>query len=114
MKTKLAIFITIFILNGCATVTEGSSQDITFNNLPESGCQVGESFVTPHWKTVTVKKSKNTIEVICKDKTKIIESKVSNKALLGAALLDFGIVDTITGAMWFYPNEVNVGEVSDE
>lgn len=114
MKTKLVIILsTLLALQGCATVTEGTKQNITFKNLPESGCQVQEAFVTPNWNTIPVQKSKDDLVIACKDFEKVIPSKVSKNGLVGAALLDFGIVDSITGAMWLYPSEVNL-EASGE
>lgn len=107
-NTTLAVLISsVLLVQGCASLTEGTTQQVAINNLPESGCQVGEAYVTPYWNKIYVDKANEGLTVVCKDETKVIESEVSSKALLGALLLDFGIVDTLTGAMWKYPQEVD-------
>ena len=104
------------VLFGCASITEGTSQTLTFNIEPEDArCVVtregdGElGVVTRVENTLTVKKGKKDLVLSCtadkyKPLTVNIASSASGKAMTGAVLLDFGLTDMATGAYWKYPD----------
>lgn len=111
MKKIFSILALTIALQGCASLTEGTTQIVSLHNLPESGCTVQNVYVNPHWNKVQVKKSKEDLVVQCKGETKYVESSVSSAGLTSILFVDFGIVDSLTGAMWKYPNEVDFNEL---
>lgn len=111
----------IGLLSGCATVTTGSSQPVTINTTPEGakctlsreGAMIAAISSTPG--TVTIDKSKNTIQLACEKPGHQVtnESLVSNfqGATLGNILIGGVIglaIDAGSGAMNKYPNLVEV------
>ena len=107
------------ILIGCASVTKGTSQNISFDISPVSANCVlqleGKSAlgtVSGGDDSITVKKNRENILAICSSpgfetSTYVIKSSADRTALMGTAI-DFGITDMITGAMWLYPERVQV------
>ncbi len=111
---------TLFLMSGCASITQGTSQTIAFNlEPPETRCdlsrdgegQIGSISVKNN--TLSTGKDKDDIIAKCNapgHKQKIVRVKSSTQAagVVGGIFLDLGITDMITGAMWKYPDDVTV------
>jgi hypothetical protein len=121
MNYKIMVAATaIFALQGCASITQGTSQTLIFNIEPkEARCivtrvddgQIG--LVTQAQNTLQVSKDKDDIIVNCradgyKPYSLRIASSASGAGVAGAIFIDLGIVDLITGAMWRYPEQHNI------
>ena len=108
------------LCTGCASITQGTSQTLIFKMEPQQTvCTLsrdGEGelgVVTGKENSITVGKDKDDIIVACKapgyeDKTIRLVSSASTAGVAGGALIDLGITDMITGAMWQYQNEIRV------
>jgi hypothetical protein len=108
------------VLVGCASITQGTSQAISFNLEPKKTTCVatrngdGEiGSLSYSNNTLNVSKDKDDIIVKCiapgyKPKTARLVSSTQTAGVVGGAFLDLGITDMITGAMWKYPNEFNI------
>ena len=81
MSKVLCFVVLLFALQGCASLTEGTTQVVYLTNLPESGCMVQGAYVNPHWNKVQVKKAKEALEIRCEGETKIVESKISSAGI---------------------------------
>jgi hypothetical protein len=117
---KVALATTLIALTGCASITQGTSQTIIFNLEPkEINCaatrdgdgQLGTLSFTNN--TLNVSKDKDDIVVSCKaagHKPKSIRLTSSTQAagVVGGIFIDLGVVDMMTGAMWKYPESVNI------
>lgn len=115
------IFLTIFIvsLTGCASITQGTSQTLSFKLEPkETKCvlnRVGDGelgSISASSSTILVHKDKDDIIVQCTapgytQKTTRIVSGATTAGVTGV-LLDFGITDMITGAMYAYPTDITI------
>jgi hypothetical protein len=104
---------------GCASMTQGTSQVITFDIAPPSsqclvagkgGINLGK--VTPFENLLTVPKGKSDLTASCSAahyQSNDFSIKSSAQPIAMASfLLDFGITDMLTGAMWAYPNKVEI------
>ena len=119
---KNIAFFTLIILGlgGCASITQGTSQTIIFNIEPKgTTCtasrdgdgEIGSLSTSNN--TLKVSKDKDDIVVKCsaqgyKQKVIRLVSKTQTAGVLGGAVLDLGITDMVTGAMWAYPNDVSI------
>jgi hypothetical protein len=101
-------------LAGCASITEGTSQEIRVDVTPAvascSGLRKGAPTGTydPVSHIYHVDKSRNDIIFTCKslgyrDKTVSLVSEASGWGVAGALTLDFGLIDYSTGALNKYP-----------
>jgi hypothetical protein len=121
MQALKVLTLTIPLLTvGCASITQGTTQTITFNLEPkEVICQItrdGDGVlgnVTYNNPSITVGKDKDDIVVSCKAagyKPKVIKmvSSVQTAGVAGSFFLDLGITDMITGAMYKYQDSVTV------
>ena len=109
----------LFIITGCASITQGTSQVLTFNLEPkEILCQATRDgdgtlgSVTYQNSSLNVSKDKDDIIVSCKadgykPKTIKIASSATTAGVTGV-LIDFGITDMVTGAMYKYPDSHNI------
>lgn len=98
-------------LAGCATITTGTNQTITVETDKPCELRSGRdsTTVTPERKTVLVAKSNRDIVVDCGEtNVATIKPEVSSAGLMSVLWLDFGIVDTLSGAMWQYPEHVDM------
>ena len=107
------------VLAGCASITEGTSQILSFKIDPKDATCVltrvddGElGSVRANSSTIRVSKDKDDIVIQCEapgyqSKTIRLVSKATTAGVTGM-LLDFGITDMITGAMYAYPTEVSI------
>ena len=106
-------------LTGCASITQGTNQVISFSIDPtEAKCSIvgsdGDTMgsVTGRSNLFQVSKSKNDLIVNCQadgyeQKTTRIVSSTQAAGVIGV-VIDFGIVDMLTGAMWKYPDHVSI------
>jgi hypothetical protein len=120
MKKITLIALAPLTLSSCASITQGTSQTITFNLEPSSTrCiatrdgdgQLGTLTSTNH--DLTVSKSKRDIMVKCnapgyKSQTTRLVSSTQTAGVVGGVLIDLGVVDMMTGAMWKYEGSVNI------
>ena len=108
------------LLTSCASITKGTSQTIIFNIEPKgTTCvatrdgdgEIGSISTTNN--TLKVSKDKDDIVIKCsapgyKQKVTRLVSKTETAGIVGGAMLDLGITDMMTGAMWAYPNDVSI------
>jgi hypothetical protein len=106
-------------LGGCATITEGTTQNILVEVAPDTGTCVlsrkGETIgaSTPGQRVVKVSKSMNDINFACtapghQPKDELLTSSLSAATVASFLLLDLGIVDAATGAWKKYPERLTV------
>ena len=118
-KISMVIMTTMAALSGCATITQGTQQAISFKLEPkEAICdimRVGDGKlgrVSGTSNTIFVGKDKDDIVVTCnaegyeQSTTKVVSGATG--AGVTGVLIDFGITDMITGAMYRYPEEVTI------
>lgn len=100
MKTKTTLLTGLLALtSGCSTLVNGTTQTIK----PLNGCIL--SHPTKTLKTdsegfYNVPRGKHTLTLKCGSNSRKIEPKPTGAGVAGAALLDFGIIDNLTGAFW--------------
>jgi len=109
----------ILFLTGCATITQGTQQIIVFKLEPkDTKCDVNRvgdgklGSISTSLNTIQVGKDKDDIVVTCsapgyKQQVTKIVSGATGAGVTGV-LIDFGITDMITGAMYRYPEEVSI------
>ena len=119
LSKTIAINFLLLIFTGCASITQGTSQVLTFNLEPkEILCQATRDgdgtlgSVTYQNSSLNVSKDKDDIIVSCKadgykPKTIKIASSATTAGVTGV-LIDFGITDMVTGAMYKYPDSHNI------
>lgn len=119
MKKLLTLSAFTMALSGCASITQGTNQVISFSIDPtEAKCSIVGSdgatmgSVTGRSNLFQVSKSKNDLIVNCQadgyeQKTTRIVSSTQAAGVIGV-VIDFGIVDMLTGAMWKYPDHVSI------
>lgn len=117
---NILIAVTVMLLASCASITKGTSQTIIFNIEPKGTTCVatrdgdGEiGSISTSNNTLKVSKDKDDIVVKCsapgyKQKVTRVVSKTETAGVVGGAIIDLGITDMITGAMWAYPNDVSI------
>jgi hypothetical protein len=106
-------------LTGCASITQGTTQVISFSIDPsDSKCTVvnkdGATLGTVSGKSNLLQVSKGSGDLIAncsadgyETKTTRIVSSTQTAGVIGVAI-DFGITDMLTGAMWKYPDHVSI------
>lgn len=95
------------LLSGCATITQGTSQEITFNPPEHQVCAVSRAdgllgSVQHSAPTLTVKRTSDPITLDCGDSVTVYEPSVNAAAYTSIMWVDFGLVDFATGAAWTY------------
>lgn len=109
----------VVLLGGCATIVEGTTQNILVEVVPPTGTCVlsrkGEVLgaSTPDRRVVNVSKSMNDISFSCsapghESKEEVLSSSLSTATVASFFLLDFGLVDAATGAWKKYPERLTV------
>ena len=120
MKFKSLLAASILVsMTGCATITQGTQQAISFKLEPKDAiCEVSRvgdgklGRVSSSSSTIFVGKDKDDIIIVCnavgyeQSTTKVVSGATG--AGVTGVLLDFGITDMITGAMYRYPEEVTI------
>ena len=104
MKTAI---IAALALSGCATITNGTRQDITFNPPPNQVCAVSRldgvlGSVQASSPTLTVQRNKHPITLDCGDSVTVYTPEINAAGYTSIGLIDFGLVDFATGALWSY------------
>lgn len=121
LKSFVAAGSALAVLTGCASIVEGSGQNIRVktNPMTASTCQVENergriSAATPT--SVTVKRSMSDLKVSCSDPSsgaqgqQLVKSDLENWWWGNIALLSpLGVfIDGVSGAMWEYPKDIIV------
>lgn len=118
-KTVATLLAGIPLLTGCASITQGTTQVISFAiDPPDARCAVvnkdGATLGTVSGKSNLLQVSKGSGDLIAnctadgyENKTTRIVSSTQTAGVLGVAI-DFGITDMLTGAMWKYPDHVSI------
>ncbi len=120
MKFKSLLVSSILVsMAGCATITQGTQQAISFKLEPKDAiCEVSRvgdgklGRVSSSSSTIFVGKDKDDIIIVCnaagyeQSTTKVVSGATG--AGVTGVLLDFGITDMITGAMYRYPEDVTI------
>lgn len=117
----LPLIVMIFSITGCATITEGTSQNVSVETSPVTGatCSLqnndGKWFVNDTPGSVVVHRSSQPIFVSCKKNgyPKASESiQSSTKGMTAGNIVFGGIigggVDVADGAAFRYPNDMEV------
>jgi hypothetical protein len=107
------------VISGCASITQGTNQVISFSIDPqEAKCAVvnkdNATLGTVSGKANLLQVSKGAGDLIAnctaegyEQKTTRIVSSTQTAGVLGVAI-DLGIVDMLTGAMWKDPDHVSI------
>lgn len=103
---KLPI-IAALVLSGCATITNGTQQTITFAPPEHQVCAVTRvdgflGSVQANAPTLTVDRNRQPITLDCGDSVTVYEPEINAAGYTSIGLIDFGLVDSLTGAMWEY------------
>jgi PBP1b-binding outer membrane lipoprotein LpoB len=118
-KIYLSLSFFALFLSGCASITQGTTQVISFSIDPqEAKCAVvnkdNATLGTVSGKANLLQVSKGSGDLIAnctaegyEQKTTRIVSSTQTAGVLGVAI-DLGIVDMLTGAMWKYPDHVSI------
>ena len=118
-KIYLALSFFALLLSGCASITQGTTQVISFSIDPqEAKCAIvnkdNATLGTVSGKANLLQVSKGAGDLIAnctaegyERKTTRIISSTQPAGVLGVAI-DLGIVDMLTGAMWKYPDHVSI------
>lgn len=96
------------LISGCATITNGTTQTISLKT--PAACTATRGAITATlseaWPTLKVSRSAEDIQLDCGNGVKTIKSETTSAGLLSVWLIDGGLIDMATGAMWGYPAEV--------
>jgi uncharacterized protein YceK len=118
-KIYLPLSFFALLLSGCASITQGTTQVISFSIDPqEAKCAVvnkdNATLGTVSGRANLLQVSKGAGDLIAnctaegyEQKTTRIVSSTQTAGVLGVAI-DLGIVDMLTGAMWKYPDHVSI------
>ncbi len=118
-KVLLTLTSSIFLLSGCASITQGTSQVISFSIDPnDAKCAVvnkdNATLGTVSGKANLLQVSKGSGDLIAncsaegyEKKTTRIVSSTQTAGVIGVAI-DFGITDMLTGALWKYPDHISI------
>ncbi len=119
MKIIIFIVSTLLLLSGCASITQGTTQVISFSIDPqEANCSIANNknaslgTVSGKSNLLQVSKGAGDLVVNCvatgyETSTTRIVSSTQTAGVVGVAI-DFGITDMLTGAMWKYPDHVSI------
>lgn len=116
---KIALLAVAILSTGCASITQGTSQVISFTIDPvdarcsvmnKDGATIGT--VSGRANLLHVSKGASDLVISCnadgyEQKTTRISSSTQTAGVVGVAI-DFGITDMLTGAMWKYPDHVSI------
>jgi uncharacterized protein YceK len=118
-KIYLSLPVLLLVLTGCASITQGTNQVISFSIDPqEAKCAIvnkdNATLGSVSGKANLLQVSKGAGDLIAnctaegyEQKTTRIVSSTQTAGVLGVAI-DLGIVDMLTGAMWKYPDHVSI------
>jgi len=118
-KYLIPVSFAVSLLTGCASITQGTTQVISFSIDPQDAkCSVvnkdNATLGTVSGKANLLQVSKGAGDLVAncsaegyEQKTTRIVSSTQTAGVLGVAI-DLGIVDMLTGAMWKYPDHVAI------
>jgi hypothetical protein len=118
-KIMLVLISSTLVLSGCASITQGTTQVISFSIDPqEAKCSVVNKdnailgSVSGKSNLLQVSRGASDLIINCiadgyDQKTTRIVSSTQTAGVLGVAI-DLGITDMLTGAMWKYPDHVSI------
>jgi hypothetical protein len=119
VKKIILTVIATSLVAGCASITQGTNQVISFSIDPiDAKCAVinkdNATLGTVSGKSNLLQVSKGAGDLIANctadgydNKTTRIVSSTQTAGVLGVAI-DLGITDMLTGAMWKYPDHVSI------
>lgn len=104
MKT---LIIATLALSGCATITNCTRQNITFEPPAHQVCAVSRvdgilGSVQASSPTITIERNRYPITLDCGDSVTVYTPEINAAGYTSIGLIDFGLIDSITGAMWEY------------
>tara|TARA_Y200000002_G_scaffold233633_1_gene192941 strand:- start:90 stop:458 length:369 start_codon:yes stop_codon:yes gene_type:complete len=122
MKYIITILL-IISLSSCASLTQGTSQLITINIVPEKAtCALydtdGEIMtISGGSSMLQIAKNNSDILIDCsadgyKSSITRLRSTAETAGVVGV-VIDFGLVDMLTGAMWKYPSNISIKLIKD-
>lgn len=101
-----ALIATVALCSGCASITNGTTQDIVFEAPAQQVCLVNTIDQTlgsiQGQQTMTVQRGSSPITLHCPAFTKTYTPSISAAGWTSITLIDFGLVDYATGAIWEY------------
>jgi hypothetical protein len=115
----IAVVLSAVVLADCATIVEGTTQNIRVEVVPDTGtCALSRNgeplgVSSPDARMVKVSKSKDDLTFECaapghQSKTETLTSTLSPYTVASFFLLDLGLVDAATGAWQKYPERITV------
>lgn len=116
---KVLVLLTAALLSGCATIVEGTDQNINVQLSPDTAtCQISQkssiiATVGNGGGQVSVPKSRKDLLFSCsadgyQKQNLTIESSASGWGIVGCFLIDLCITDYSTGALNKYPKSLNI------
>lgn len=101
-----ALIAAVALCSGCASITNGTTQDIVFDAPVDQVCLANTAEQTlgsvQGQQTITVERDSNPITLHCPTFTKTYTPSISAAGWTSITLIDFGLVDYATGAIWEY------------
>jgi len=119
MMVRAAAIGAAMLAGGCATIMEGTTQQMVVDMVPDHGtCEVsrqGQKIATsmPGQRVLEISKSQHDLTFSCSaagytPKVDTLSSTLAAATVASFLLLDFGIVDAATGAWMKYPTRVTI------
>lgn len=117
LKKYLGVFFVCCALSssqGCSTLINGRSQEITIQNNKDSNCILHNTNLEPIdiKKQSTIKlqinRSKEPIIFSCDNSEVQYKSKITKEGYFSIAFIDFGAVDYFTGSLWEYDSFITL------
>lgn len=104
---KTAILTMALLASGCATITNGTQQTITFAPPEHQVCAVSRvdgvlGSVQASAPTITVERNRHPITLDCGGSVTVYKPSINAAGYTSIGLIDFGLVDFATGALWSY------------
>ena len=111
MKKLLTLAAIAALLTGCSTMTNGTTQQFEIDPRDQA-CTIykdGEKIAESKNNLVEISRAHANIKIECPNSTREFKPEPTKEAIFGAVWLDFGIIDSITGAFWKYVEVENEG-----
>lgn len=101
---KLILLAAIAALSGCSTMTNGTTQKFEIDPRGQA-CTIykdGKKIAESNKNLIEISRSHATVKIECPESIREFKPEPTKEAIFGAIWLDFGIIDSITGAFWEY------------
>lgn len=114
MKKSFISLAVILLASGCATVTNGTKQTIALDLPKDEVCLLTSKSGTkisvqrPQVE-VEVERDSSILTLHCGSKTENYVPSVNKAGMTSIVLIDFGLVDYATGALWEYKKQEQTG-----